>query len=101
MCVCGGGGGLTRYVRAFLPTHTRPFRPTIPPTYNPQIQNFGDILQLIIVELVYKVCRQNPAERSRFIRCIYMLLNSNSPAVRYEAGVCLCLCVCVCVCVCE
>ena len=67
-----------------------------------------------------KVCRQNPAERSRFIWCIYMLLNSNSPAVRYEAGVCLslfrvheddledlcktkhlCMYVCVCVCVCD
>jgi coatomer subunit beta len=51
-----------------------------------QVQNFGDILQLIIVELVYKVCRQNPAQRARFIRCIYMLLNATSPAVRYEAG---------------
>ncbi|KAG0411237.1 hypothetical protein HPB47_011635, partial [Ixodes persulcatus] len=32
------------------------------------------------------VCHANPAERSRFIRCIYNLLNSNSPAVRYEAA---------------
>lgn len=33
-----------------------------------------------------QVCHANPAERSRFIRCIYNLLNSNSPAVRYEAA---------------
>lgn len=51
-----------------------------------QVQNFGDILQLVIVELIYKVCLANPSERSRFIRCIYNLLNSNSASVRYEAA---------------
>ncbi len=51
-----------------------------------QVNNFGDILQLVIVELIYKVCHTNPSERSRFIRCIYNLLNSNSNAVRYEAA---------------
>ncbi|XP_031625408.1 coatomer subunit beta [Contarinia nasturtii] len=51
-----------------------------------QVNNFGDILQLVIVELIYKVCHANPNERSRFIRCIYNLLNSSSNAVRYEAA---------------
>ncbi|KAH8416769.1 hypothetical protein KR222_003700, partial [Zaprionus bogoriensis] len=51
-----------------------------------QVQSFGDILQLVIVELIYKVCHANPAERSRFIRCIYNLLNSSSNAVRYESA---------------
>ncbi|XP_048579124.1 coatomer subunit beta isoform X1 [Nematostella vectensis] len=51
-----------------------------------QVNTFGDILQLVIVELIYKVCHANPAERARFIRCIYNLLNSSSPAVRYEAA---------------
>lgn len=51
-----------------------------------QVQNFGDILQLVIVELIYRVCHQNPSERSRFIRCIYNLLNSSSASVRYEAA---------------
>lgn len=51
-----------------------------------QVNSFGDILQLVIVELIYKVCHVNPSERSRFIRCIYNLLNSNSQAVRYEAA---------------
>uniref|UniRef100_A0A1W7RAR9 Coatomer subunit beta n=1 Tax=Hadrurus spadix TaxID=141984 RepID=A0A1W7RAR9_9SCOR len=51
-----------------------------------QVHVFGDILQLVIVELIYKVCHTNPSERSRFIRCIYNLLNSSSPAVRYEAA---------------
>ncbi|XP_030567125.1 coatomer subunit beta [Drosophila novamexicana] len=51
-----------------------------------QVQSFGDILQLVIVELIYKVCHANPSERSRFIRCIYNLLNSSSNAVRYESA---------------
>jgi len=51
-----------------------------------QVHNFGDILQLVIVELIYRVCHQNPSERSRFIRCIYNLLNSSSASVRYEAA---------------
>ncbi|XP_071042974.1 LOW QUALITY PROTEIN: coatomer subunit beta-like [Parasteatoda tepidariorum] len=51
-----------------------------------QVHTFGDILQLVIVELIYKVCHGNPSERSRFIRCIYNLLNSSSPSVRYEAA---------------
>ncbi len=41
---------------------------------------------MVIVELIYKVCLANPNERSRFIRCIYNLLNSSSAAVRYEAA---------------
>lgn len=51
-----------------------------------QVNTFGDILQLVIVELIYKVCHANPSERARFIRCVYALLNSQSPAVRYEAA---------------
>ncbi|XP_057377266.1 coatomer subunit beta-like [Daphnia carinata] len=51
-----------------------------------QVHSFGDILQLVIVELIYKVCHANPSERSRFIRCIYSFLNATSPAVRYEAA---------------
>lgn len=51
-----------------------------------QVREFNDILQLVIVELVYKVCHANPTERARFIRCIYNLLNSSSAAVRYEAA---------------
>lgn len=51
-----------------------------------QVQSFGDILQLVVVQLIYKVCLTNANERARFIRCIYSLLNSGSAAVRYEAA---------------
>ncbi|CAH0717494.1 unnamed protein product, partial [Brenthis ino] len=50
------------------------------------VHGFGDILQLVIVELIYKVCHANPSERSRFIRTVYGLLNAPSAAVRYEAA---------------
>ncbi|XP_013161736.1 PREDICTED: coatomer subunit beta isoform X1 [Papilio xuthus] len=50
------------------------------------VHGFGDILQLVIVELIYKVCHVNPSERSRFIRTVYELLNAASAAVRYEAA---------------
>lgn len=50
------------------------------------VHGFGDILQLVIVELIYKVCHAHPGERSRFIRTVYGLLNAPSAAVRYEAA---------------
>lgn len=52
-----------------------------------QIGSFNEILQLVIVELIYKVCISNPTERSKFIRAIYNLLSTSSSAsVRYEAA---------------
>jgi len=67
-----------------------------------QVGSFGDILQFTIVELIRKVCRANPAERVRFattsnrieiiskqpkyLKCLYELLKSNSPAVQFEAA---------------
>ncbi|XP_063375229.1 coatomer subunit beta [Cydia amplana] len=50
------------------------------------VHGFGDILQLVIVELIYKVCHANPSERARFIRTVYGLLTAPSAAVRYEAA---------------
>ena len=51
-----------------------------------QVQNFNEILQLVIVELIYKVCIANSQERARFIKCICSLSNFSSNAVRYEAA---------------
>mmetsp|Transcript_24653 Transcript_24653/g.61827 ORF Transcript_24653/g.61827 Transcript_24653/m.61827 type:complete len:954 (+) Transcript_24653:242-3103(+) len=51
-----------------------------------QVSSFGDILQLIVVELIRKVCRHAPGERGKFVRCIHKLLDSDSAAVRFESA---------------
>ena len=52
-----------------------------------QITSFNDILQLVMVELIYKVCIANPSERSKFICAIFNLLTTAiSASVRYEAA---------------
>ena len=33
-----------------------------------------------------QVCRRDPAQKSRFVRCLFQLLRSESPAVSYEAA---------------
>eukprot|EP01112_Ceratiomyxa_fruticulosa_P016820 TRINITY_DN5132_c0_g1_i1.p1 TRINITY_DN5132_c0_g1~~TRINITY_DN5132_c0_g1_i1.p1 ORF type:complete len:963 (-),score=223.46 TRINITY_DN5132_c0_g1_i1:118-3006(-) len=51
-----------------------------------QVAAFGDMLQFIVVELIRKVCRTNPGERSKYIKCIFTLLGSPSSAVQFEAA---------------
>ncbi|PIO16399.1 hypothetical protein AB205_0087130, partial [Aquarana catesbeiana] len=48
----------------------------------------GKLLQemILVCDAYRKVCHANPSERARFIRCIYNLLQSSSPAVKYEAA---------------
>lgn len=55
-----------------------------------QIDKFGDGFQLVVLELARKVCKANPNEKSRFVRIIYQLLQSEDPAVSYEAASTLC-----------
>eukprot|EP01120_Amphizonella_sp_Union-15-10_P015336 TRINITY_DN7877_c0_g1_i3.p1 TRINITY_DN7877_c0_g1~~TRINITY_DN7877_c0_g1_i3.p1 ORF type:complete len:987 (-),score=216.27 TRINITY_DN7877_c0_g1_i3:10-2841(-) len=54
-----------------------------------QAAAFGELLQLIIVETIRKVCRTTPTERSKYMRCIFTLLGSTSPAVQYESAITL------------
>jgi len=51
-----------------------------------QVSGMGEIIQFIVVELIRKVCRTSPAERSKYIKCIFTLLQSSSSAVQYEAA---------------
>eukprot|EP00697_Spironema_sp_BW2_P006750 gnl/Spiro4/20875_TR10168_c0_g1_i1.p1 gnl/Spiro4/20875_TR10168_c0_g1~~gnl/Spiro4/20875_TR10168_c0_g1_i1.p1 ORF type:complete len:1061 (+),score=260.88 gnl/Spiro4/20875_TR10168_c0_g1_i1:50-3184(+) len=51
-----------------------------------QVQNFGDILQLVVLDLIRKMCRNNPHEKSRYLRCILGLLNSSSDSVVYQCA---------------
>jgi len=55
-----------------------------------QIDKFGDGFQLVVLELARKVCKANPNEKSRFVRIIYQLLQSEDPAVSFEAASTLC-----------
>lgn len=51
-----------------------------------RVSKFGDGFSMVILELTRKVCRGDPSQKSRFVKCIFQLLNANSPAVRYEAS---------------
>jgi coatomer subunit beta len=50
------------------------------------IPKFGDGFALLVLELTRKTCRRDPAQKSRFVRCLFQLLRSDSPAVSYEAA---------------
>jgi len=54
-----------------------------------QVVNFADILQFVVIELIRKVCRSNPSEKARFLRCIFALLGSTSASVQFESAVAL------------
>lgn len=50
------------------------------------VASYGDILQLVVLELIKKIVRANPLEKSRYVRCILTLFNSQSHAVVYECA---------------
>lgn len=50
------------------------------------IQKYGDGFALLVLELTRKTCRRDPAQKSRFVRCLFQLIQSESAAVSYEAA---------------
>ncbi|KAL3933618.1 MAG: hypothetical protein SGPRY_000206 [Prymnesium sp.] len=50
------------------------------------VASYGDVLQLVVLELIRKVVRANPLDKSKYIRCILTLFNSQSNAVVYECA---------------
>lgn len=51
-----------------------------------RIQSFGDGFALLVLELSRKVCRRDPTQKSRFVRCLFEMLKSDSQAVSFEAA---------------
>mmetsp|Transcript_3141 Transcript_3141/g.10368 ORF Transcript_3141/g.10368 Transcript_3141/m.10368 type:complete len:966 (+) Transcript_3141:105-3002(+) len=51
-----------------------------------QVSNYGDIFQLVLLELIRKVCRSDPYQKSKYIRCILTLFSTTSTAVLYECA---------------
>ena len=50
------------------------------------VPSYGDGFALLVLELTRRVCRRDPTQKSRFVRVLFQMLSSNSPAVSYEAA---------------
>lgn len=51
-----------------------------------KIQTYGDGFALLVLELSRKVCRKDPNQKARFVRCLFEMLKSESQSVSYEAA---------------
>ncbi|CAM8986370.1 unnamed protein product [Rhodiola kirilowii] len=51
-----------------------------------RISDWGDQLQMVVLELIRKVCRTNKSEKGKYIKIIISLLNAQSTAVVYECA---------------
>jgi coatomer subunit beta len=50
------------------------------------VGTLGESFQLVVLELIRKVCRTNPAAKGEYIRCIFNLVNCPSHAVAFEGA---------------
>jgi coatomer subunit beta len=51
-----------------------------------RVADWGDVLQVAVLELIRKVVRENPESKGRYIKIILALLHSRSAAVTYECA---------------
>lgn len=51
-----------------------------------KVSEWGELLQMIVLDLIRKVCRTNRGEKGRYIKIIISLLNVPSTAVVYECA---------------
>ncbi|KAG4198031.1 hypothetical protein ERO13_A05G063700v2 [Gossypium hirsutum] len=51
-----------------------------------RVSEWGELLQMVVLELIRKVCRTNRAEKGKYIKIIISLLNAPSTAVIYECA---------------
>ena len=50
------------------------------------VSEMGDIFQLIVLELLRKLCKVDPSQKSRLMNAIFMLANSKSSSVLFECA---------------
>ncbi|KAL1831454.1 hypothetical protein DCAR_0101429 [Daucus carota subsp. sativus] len=55
-------------------------------THVDKVSEWGELLQMVVLELIRKVCRTNKAEKGRYIKIIISLLTVPSSAVVYECA---------------
>ncbi|KAK4772342.1 hypothetical protein SAY86_014117 [Trapa natans] len=55
-------------------------------THLDRINDWGEQLQMVVLELIRKVCKSNKAEKGKYIKIIISLLNAPSSAVVYECA---------------
>ena len=51
-----------------------------------QISSMGEIIQLVMLELIRKVCRQDPFQKSKYVRAVFNLQGSASNSVAFECA---------------
>ncbi|XP_010539403.1 PREDICTED: coatomer subunit beta-1-like [Tarenaya hassleriana] len=51
-----------------------------------KVSEWNEMLQMVVLELIRKVCRNNPAEKGKYIKIIIALLIAPSAAVIYECA---------------
>ncbi|KAI8831069.1 adaptin N terminal region-domain-containing protein [Chytriomyces cf. hyalinus JEL632] len=51
-----------------------------------EVNRFDEILQQAVIELIRKDCRSPNADKAKYIQCVFSLLQSSAPAVKYEAA---------------
>ncbi|KAA8499866.1 Coatomer subunit beta-1 [Porphyridium purpureum] len=54
-----------------------------------QVPLWSETMQLCSLELIKQVCRQNPAEKGKYMQVIFALLNASSAAVVYQSAMTL------------
>jgi len=51
-----------------------------------QVTSLGDVFQLALLELVRKVAKTRPHQKSKLMKIVYYLANASSPAVMFECA---------------
>ena len=54
--------------------------------FRSRVSEWGELLQMVVLELIRKVCRTNRGEKGKYIKIIISLLNAPSTAVIYECA---------------